>query len=64
MNKGCQRFKILQQKHGMKYVSLRGAYTSEKRWKQQKQQKILTFWSQLFWYLNETSVGDIYKLNN
>ena len=41
-----------------------GAYTSEKRWKQQKQQKILTFWSQLFWYLNETSVGDIWKLNN
>ena len=41
-----------------------GAYTPEKRWKQQKQQKILTFWSQLSWYLNETSVGDIWKLNN
>ena len=24
LNKGCQRFKFLQQRHGMKYVSLRG----------------------------------------
>ena len=65
LNKGCQRFKFLQQRHvGWNMFPRGGTYTSEKRWKQQKQQKILTFWSQLSWYLNETSVGDIWKLNN